>query len=109
MKVLWIVNMVLPELAEHLGVQTSPSGTWMIDLSNKIAEDENVELAVACVYGKTYRCIELNDKKYYLIPGGGKRMLLYSNDLAKYWEQVEKDFCPDIVHIHGTEYSHSIS
>lgn len=32
MKVLWIVNMLLPDAAEHLGVQTGSSGTWMIDI-----------------------------------------------------------------------------
>lgn len=109
MKILWIVNMVLPELAEHLGVQTSPSGTWMIDLSNKISEEEGIELAVACVYGNEYKCVELNNKKYYLLPGSGKQLLFYDKKLVTYWEQVENDFCPDIIHIHGTEFSHSIS
>ena len=109
MKVLWIVNMVLPELATYLGVQTSPSGTWMIDLSNKIAEDWNIELAVACVYGKEFRCVELNNKKYYLLPGSGTQMLFYNKKLVTYWEEVEKDFSPDLIHIHGTEYSHSVS
>lgn len=109
MKVLWIVNIVLPELAEHLGVQTSPSGTWMIDLSNKIAEDSNVELAVACVYGNEFKCVELNNKKYYLIPGSGKQMIFYNKNLVTYWEKIESEFCPDLIHIHGTEYSHSIS
>ena len=108
MKVLWIVNMVLPELAKHLGVQTSASGTWMIDLSNGLSKQENVELAVACVYGKKFQKIELNKKIYYLIPGGGKKMLFY-NKSTTYWDKVEADFKPDIVHIHGTEYSHSLA
>lgn len=32
MKVLWIVNMLLTDAAEHLGVQTGSSGMWMIDI-----------------------------------------------------------------------------
>lgn len=108
MKVLWVVNMLLPELAEHLGVQTSPSGTWMIDLSNGISKDEDVELAVACVYGKAFKKIELNNKTYYIIPGGGKNLLFYNSDTT-YWDKIEEDFKPDIVHVHGTEYSHALA
>lgn len=108
MRVLWIVNILLPELANHLGVQTSPSGTWMIDLSNKIAESENVQLAVACIYGDTFRKIEYNNKTYYLIPGSGKQLLFYNNKSVAYWKQIEEDFKPDIVHLHGTEYSHAL-
>lgn len=107
-KVLWIVNMVLPELAEHLNVQTSPSGTWMIDLSNGISNQEEIQLAVACVHGKTFKKIELNKKIYYLIPGDGKKLLFLNTDTT-YWDKIEEDFKPDIVHIHGTEYSHALS
>lgn len=109
MKVLWIANMLLPEAAEHLGVKTSPSGTWMIDLSNKIAEKKDITFAIACVYGKEFKKIELNNKIYYLIPGNGKKLLFYNKGFVKYWEKIEEDFSPDIVHIHGTEYSHSVS
>ena len=80
MRVLWIVNMFLPELAEHIGIQTSASGTWMIDLSNGISQSGEIELAVACIYGKSFQKIELNNKIYYLIPGNGKKMLFYNKD-----------------------------
>ena len=108
MKVLWIVNMLLPEVAEYLGKLTSPSGTWMIDLSNRIAENENVELAVACIHGNEYKRIELNNKIYYILPGGRKQLLIYNNKSIEFWKKVEEDFKPDIVHIHGTEYSHAL-
>ena len=42
-KILWIVNMVLPELAKHMGVTTSASGTWMEDLSDKISQYEGID------------------------------------------------------------------
>ncbi len=108
MKVLWIVNTLLPEIAKHLGVQTSPSGTWMIDLSNQLAENDNIELAVACICGDTFRKIEFNNKIYYMIPGGGKQLLFYNKKSVVYWKKIEEDFKPDIVHIHGTEYSHAL-
>ncbi len=109
MKVLWIVNMLLPDAAGHLGVKTGASGTWMINLSNEIAESQEIELAIACVYGNEFKDFTVNNIRYFCIPGNGRTMLFYNKDLIKYWDMIEERFCPDIVHFHGTEYSHGIS
>lgn len=108
-KILWIVNMVLPELAKHLGVTTSASGTWMEDLSDKISQYDGIDLAVACVFGNEFKTEKVGNITYFLLPGNGKTMLFYNKNLEVYWKQIEESFCPNIVHIHGTEYSHSIS
>lgn len=109
MKVLWITNNMLPELAEHLGVSTSASGSWLVDMSQRLADGDDCELAVACVSGKEYRCIELNNTRYYLLPGNGKNMLFYTKKYEKIWNTVVSDFKPDVIHIHGTEYSHGLA
>ena len=49
MRILWIVNMLLPDIADHLGVGTSASGTWMIDISHMLSCRDDTQLAVACV------------------------------------------------------------
>ncbi len=101
--------MVLPDLAKHLNVPTGSSGTWMINLSKSISESEDVDLAVACVYGNEFKKVELDNITYYLLPGTSKSFMFYDKNLLQYWDKIEKDFSPDIVHIHGTEYTHSIS
>ena len=63
MKVLWIVNMLLPDAAEHLGVQTGSSGTWMIDISKMLSQKDDVDLAVACVYGNEFKKFDCKGKK----------------------------------------------
>lgn len=109
MKILWIVNMMLPALAKYLNVKTSASGTWMEDLSDKISKSQDIELAVACVYGDEYKEIDVDQIKYYLIPGNGKNMLFYTKSYEKIWKKINDEFKPDIVHLHGTEYSHGLS
>lgn len=109
MKILWIVNMVMPELAEHLNVQTSSSGTWMIDISKMLSSQPDVNLAIACVHGDTYRKETVNGITYYTLPGTGKNMLFYTKKYEKIWKTVNEDFKPDLVHLHGTEYSHGLS
>lgn len=108
MKVLWIVNMVLPDLAEHLQIQTGASGTWMIDLSRCLAQREDVELGIACIHGESYQKIALNGITYFVLPGNGKTMLFYNKGIEAYWDRVEREFSPDIIHVHGTEYSHAL-
>ncbi len=109
MKVLWIVNMLLPDAAEHLGVSTGTSGTWMIDISRKLAKTEDIELAVACVRGNEFKKFVHNNITWYLLPGKGKNMLRYTKKYEKMWQEINEDFAPDIVHIHGTEYSHGLA
>ena len=109
MRILWIVNMLLPDIADHLGVGTSASGTWMIDISHMLSCRDDTQLAVACVYGKEFRKIEHDHITYYLLPGTGKSMLRYTRAYEKLWVQVNADFQPDLVHLHGTEYSHGLS
>lgn len=101
--------MLLPDGAEHLGVQTGSSGTWMIDISKKLAESPDVDLAVACVYGGEYKKFDYKGITYYLLPGTGKNMLRYTKAYEGLWKKIKEDFKPDIVHLHGTEYSHGLS
>ena len=109
MKILWIVNMLMPDAAQYLGKQTGTSGTWMIDISHMLAQREDVQLAIACVYGKEYKVFQVNGIMYYLLPGNGKNMLFYTKKYEKIWKSINAEFQPDIVHLHGTEYSHGLS
>lgn len=109
MRVLWIVNMVFPIVAKKLNITTGVSGGWMFDLSEMISNKENMELAIATVYsGKEFKSLKINNITYYLLPGGSKKMMFYSTSLSKYWKIVKSEFNPDIVHLHGTEYSHGL-
>lgn len=109
MKILWIVNIVMPELAEHLDIPIAASGSWLVDISNGLSAHPNAKIAVACVYGNTFRKIQLNNKTYYLLPGNGKNMLFYTKKYEKLWKRIYEDFKPDLVHIHGTEYTHGLA
>ena len=109
MRILWIVNMLLPEIAENLGRKVGASGTWLTSLSKELSEEPDVELAIACVNGNEFIDKTVGKIRYFCIPGNGKTMLFYHPKLIKYWDMIEEAFTPDIVHFHGTEYTHGIS
>ena len=109
MKVLWIVNIVMPKLADSIGAPLAASGSWLIDISDGLSKREDTEIAIACVHGKEFRRIELDGVTYYLLPGTGRNMLFYTKKYEGLWAQINAEFKPDLVHIHGTEYSHGLS
>lgn len=106
MRILWITNMVLPHVSNELKIKTSTSGGWLVDFSKRLSKDENIELATM-----TYARIPclINQKvagiHNYIFPGGGKRLLFTSKKTLKDLKFVIDDFKPDLIHIHGTEYS----
>ena len=106
MRVLWIVNMVLPNVAAELGMQTSASGGWLVDYANKLASDPNMELATM-TYANVHEDIdrEACGIRNFIFAGGGKRLLFDHPQTAKDCQKVLDLFRPDIIHIHGTEYA----
>ena len=111
MKVLWITNMLLPDISNYInnGKGARRSGTWLDNWLNEIRNCSDIELAVASISGKNFLDVTLNKVRYFVIPGNGKTMLLYNNKLQKFWDKIEEGFHPDLVHIHGTEYTFSVS
>lgn len=106
MKILWIVNMVLPNVATTLNLKTSVSGGWLVDYSNKLANDPNIELATM-----TYANVDSDidetvcGMRNFIFAGGGKRLLFDSYKTEQDCFKVIAEFRPDVIHIHGTEYA----
>lgn len=106
MKVLWIVNMVLPNVAKSLGLSTSVSGGWLIDYANKLANCEEIELATM-TYANVEKDIDVvaAGLRNFIFSGGGNKLLFDSTQTIKNCKKVIELFQPDIIHIHGTEYA----
>ncbi|RJR26636.1 glycosyltransferase [candidate division WWE3 bacterium] len=111
MKILWCVNILLPDVAKAIGAPLTPLGGWMVSLSSDLAKIDGINLAVATIYsGNELKRIEVNNITYYLIPGGQKAMLEKGSEKLKdYWREVTGDFKPDLLHLHGTEYAHGLA
>lgn len=108
MKILWSVNIMLPEINKYMGNPILPVGGWLVSLLEDLKKNNEIDkIAVACVYnGKEYKKVELSGVDYYLIPEF-RAMFKYSKKVKKYWNEIIEDFNPDVIHIHGTEYCHA--
>lgn len=109
MKVLWITNILFPEALELLSGnrEFKSSGGWMLGAAEALLNNENISLFIASVSPlvNQLRFIEGEHISYFIIPLG-KGNLRYNNDYESYWKTINNEVKPDVVHIHGTEYSH---
>ena len=107
-RILWTTNVIMPYPAQKLGKKSTVFGGWLKGLFNEIVRNQDYELGIASVYGgRTLR--EFHNKKvtYYLVPS--KIDIIYQPETKKYWQKIVKDFQPDLIHLHGTEYAHNLA
>jgi len=106
MRVLWIVNMVFPAVAQKLGLETSTSGGWLLDLASSISSQPGIQLGVMTYYaGDTFIDTEHEGVRYFLLPGGSKRLLYNNPKTREDCKKIVQIFQPDLIHLHGTEYA----
>ncbi len=100
MKVLWITNVALPDVCKDLNVRVSPFGGWLTGYLNEILN--NVTCLVSVFpFGKTVKGSSGNIKYYGFKSKGNKKELL------NYFADIIEKEKPDVIHIFGTESTHS--
>lgn len=107
MKVLWLVNTIFPYPAEKMHSSVSCFGGWANSLFKSLEKEKNILFCIVATYdGRDLKKFVDKSTIYYLIPN--KKENVYNSKLKKYWQVIIKDFKPDIIHIHGTEYPKSL-
>jgi glycosyltransferase involved in cell wall biosynthesis len=112
MNVLWITNIALPEALELLngkGVLRS-SGGWLIGAAEMLCKQPDLSLTIATVSNRVEQLTRLKGEKitYYLLPyGKGNEKI--NHDYEPLWRKVNEEVKPEVVHLHGTEFSHGLA
>lgn len=114
MRVLWITGSLLPEAIAKIRGEEAKSwnstGSWIIGAAKALADIESVELTMLSTSQdvKSLTCVQTGSIKSYALPYG-KGHFEENREYNKYMKDIERATAPDIVHIHGTEYSHSLA
>lgn len=112
MKILWITNILFPEVVEILtgNGDFKSSGGWLIASADVLARQNDIKLYVATVSTLVRKTKVLQGKQitYYVLPYG-KGNDKYNKEYESYWRDINEEVKPDVVHIHGTEYSHGFA
>ena len=112
MKILWITNILFPEARMLLTGkgELNSSGGWMLGAAEALLGEGDMELSVAtvCRDVKELKVLSGTRITYYVLPYG-KGNKDYNPDYEPLWLQVRDEVKPDIVHIHGSEFTHGLA
>ena len=109
MKILWLCNIVLPELAEEFGFKTKqPIGGWLEGMWGGLKHVSKLSLGMCVPIIKTERMKdgEFDGYRYYSFQIRGVDGI---EEQKNRFIEIISQFKPDIVHIWGTEFVHSYS
>jgi len=103
MKILWLCNVAIPIIAKEITQNTAVSGGWIDSAITPFIKVKDFEIVY--LFPNNDSIVgNVNNIKYY---GFNLKQNLYQ--LKKMFEEVLKCEAPDVVHVWGTEYLHSLA
>ena len=119
MRVLWVCNIMLPVIAEHLGLAASNKEGWLSGLADVILsrqQENGIELGIAFPVEQErdgyHETIQLKNGSALTCFGFYEDVSnaeSYDPALEQRIERILKAFAPDVVHCFGTEYGHTLA
>ncbi len=112
MRVLWVCNRCLPVVAAELNMDAGNKEGWLAGLSERILEEKNEELTLGVCF-PAKKDMEHWQGKYalaaYAFYEDTTRPEIYNDKLEARMREIVEDFKPDMVHIFGTEFPHTLA
>jgi len=118
-KVLWICNIMLPVIAQELGLPYSNREGWLSGILQQLLREKEPEIEIGI-------CFPVGSFPEQLQKSGNGRLLvqgvpcyafvenlntpeIYDESLEGRFQEIYKDFEPDMIHVFGTEFPHALA
>ena len=110
-KVLWVCNVMLPRIARALNTGTTPIGGWLEGLSEDLLSRPETALTVCFPMPGTAKPVkgEADGLVFYGFSSSLKRLDRYDPVQEEQFRQIIDEVKPDLLHVFGTEYTHSLA
>lgn len=110
MKVLWVVNHYMKDLALELGIKPPISGSWLEELSKALANEKNIELEIVCPSGHGAKNVRINNIHYRLVEMSMYDKMVYPTKKVQHLiDELLDDIKPDIIHLQGSEFAYGLA
>ena len=118
MRVLWVCNIMPPVIGQYLGKECSVKEGWISGILMRLAKGKDkVELGICypivTAEEESKREITLENNKNIVCYGFVEDIVRPENyggeTLEKRLQEIIQDFKPDMLHIFGTEFGHSLA
>lgn len=122
MRVLWLCNIMLPFIAKSLGQRIIVKEGWLSGLAGKLILNQNknnITLAICFPETESFNMIKSDTSlfvknkadgiDYYIFREDTVHPEIYDAGLEESLAAVINDFKPDLIHIFGTEFPHTLA
>lgn len=110
MKLLWLCNIMLPRIAKSLSMPYRSTNGWLTGLSEELLGQEAVEFMVSFPVTSQDTPLEgeAEGLAYYGFPWSG-RDYSYQGKTEEYFVSLLERIQPEVIHIFGTEFPHTLA
>lgn len=114
MRVLWLCNIMLPAIAKELGLAASNKEGWLTGLAEQLMrhrEENGIELGVCFPVGRdeTPKQGVAGGLSYFGFVEDTGKPECYDKRLEAQFAAILEAYQPDVVHIFGTEFPHTLA
>ena len=110
MKILWLCNGCVSSASMEYGIENGGI-SWIDSILEAITKQDTINLSVAFPITSDEKVVkkEKNKVQYYGFLKKKDNPTIYDNEIETIFESIIKEIQPDIVHIFGTEFPHTLS
>lgn len=111
-RVLWICNAIIPQVSEKLNINASTGGGWLNQLSDIFDKRDDTELCIVAPFLQGDELVHItfgNKSEFYGFPKKIREPWKYDDSVEEVFARILAEFKPDLVHIFGTEFPHTLS
>lgn len=109
MKVLWICNIMLPAIGQELNLPYSNREGWLSGIFEKVCRKEAPFTLGICFPLETEKKLSVQGITCYSFQEDLSRPEVYDEGLEVSFQRIFEDFKPDMIHIFGTEFPHTLA
>lgn len=110
MRVLWLTNKLLPAIANAAGITSDlVNEGWISGVFSQLINSNNINLIVLCGYNGCNLCGKNSSFEWVLYEETSKNEYIYSKNQELFFKKILAKSRPDIIHIWGSEYPHSLA
>ncbi len=108
-KIMWLCNTPLPEIRLEFGVKICGEG-WLQGISDQLREQKDIELHYVFPQSKNTKLYHttINNISFWGFYSNGGKGYEFSGDRQQTINSIIRKIQPDIIHIFGTEFAHSL-
>lgn len=112
MKVLWLCNTIIPQVSNELGIPIRKIESWMVQLSDYMDQNDKIDFYVCAPFYQSNKIISIQwglESSFYGFPVKNLKIYKYDSGLENVFQKILEKINPDIVHIFGTEFPHTLA